>query len=81
MQVERSLSQEGDSGKRVSNAWVIFLWVRNNPPKGGLIPDETTFSKRTRLKAGILKIDLSPLDEPASYQLVGGVKAYQGDDG
>ena len=25
MQVERSLSQEGDSGKRVSNAWVIYL--------------------------------------------------------
>jgi hypothetical protein len=81
MQVERSLSQEGDSGKRVSNAWVIFLWVRNNLPKGGLIPDETTFSKRTRLKAGILKTDLSPLDEPASYQLVGEVKAHQGDDG
>ena len=81
MQVERSLSQEGDSGKRVSNAWVIFLWVRNNLPKGGLIPDETTFSKRTWLKAGILKIDLSPLVKPASYQLVGEVMAHQGDDG
>ncbi len=25
MQVERSLSSEGDSGERVSNTWVIFL--------------------------------------------------------
>ena|GEM_PF-633208 len=81
MQVERSLSQEGDSGKRVSNTWVIYLRVRNNPPKGGLIPDKTTVPKGPRLKVGILKMDLSPLDEPASYQLVGGVKAHQGEDG
>ena len=50
-------------------------------PKGVLIPDETTASKLLRLKAGILKMDLSPLDEPASYQLVGGVKAHQDYDG
>ena len=42
MQVERSLSSEGDSGERVSNAWVIFLWVRDNLSKDRLIPDETT---------------------------------------
>ncbi len=81
MQVERSLSSEGDSGKRVRNTWVIYLKVRDNLPKGKLIPDKTTVSKRPRLKMGILKTDLSLIDEPASYQLVGGVKAYQGDDG
>ena len=81
MQVERSLSSEGDSGKRVSNTWVIYLWVRKNLPKGELIPDKTTVSKKQRLKVGILKMDLPPLDKPASYQLVGEVKAHQGDDG
>ena len=81
MQVERSLSSEGDSGKRVSNAWVIFLWVRNNKPKGLLIPDKTTVSQKQWLKAGILKMDLPPLDKLASYQLVGEVKAHQGYDG
>ena len=81
MQVGRSLSHEGDSGKRVSNAWVIYLRVRDNLPKGKLIPDKTTVSQKLRLKRGILKMDLSPLDEPASYQLVGKVKAYQGYDG
>ena len=81
MQVERSLSQEGDSGKRVRNTWVIYLLVWNNPPKGELIPDETTTSQRLRLKMGILKMDLSPIDKPASYQLVGEVMAHQGYDG
>ena len=49
--------------------------------KDVLIPDKTTAPKGLRLKAGILKMDLSPLDEPASYQLVGEVTAHQGDDG
>ena len=49
--------------------------------KDKLIPDETTVSKKLRLKMGLLKMDLSPIDELASYQLVGGVKAYQGEDG
>ena len=81
MQVERSLSSEGDSGKRVRNTGVIYPRVWDNLPKGGLIPDKTTISQKLRLKAGILKMDLSPVDEPASYQLVGRVKAYQGYDG
>ena len=50
-------------------------------PKGVLIPDKTTVTKSLRLKVGILKMDLPPLDEPASYQLVGEVKAHQGYDG
>ncbi len=40
--------------------------------------DKTTIPKELRLKMGILKMDLSPIDELASYQLVGGVMAYQG---
>ncbi len=49
--------------------------------KDVLIPDETTAILWQGLKMGILKMDLSPKDKPASYQLVGGVKAYLGDDG
>ena len=52
MQVERSLSSEGDSGERVSNTWVICLWVRDNPSKDGLIPDETTTSYEVEVKDG-----------------------------
>jgi hypothetical protein len=29
------------SGARVSNAWVIYLWVGNNSGKLGLIPHNT----------------------------------------
>src|SRR5206468_5372051 len=32
------------SGERVSNTWVTYPWVRNNLPKGGLIPDDDTGS-------------------------------------
>ena len=81
MQVERSLSSEGDSGERVSNTWVIYLWVWDNLSKDGLIPDKTTIPQGSGLKVGILKMDPSPLAEPAAYQLVGRVMAYQGYDG
>ena len=37
----KSASADEYSGARVSNAWVIYPSVRNNPPKGGLIPDNT----------------------------------------
>ena len=37
----KSASADEYSGARVSNAWVICPPVRNNPPKGGLIPDNT----------------------------------------
>ncbi len=45
MQVERSLSSEGDSGKRVINAWVTYLRNRDNFAKARLIPDKTTILK------------------------------------
>ena len=36
------------SGKRVSNTWVIYLKVWNNPAKVGLMPNKT---KRTHVRA------------------------------
>ncbi len=60
MQVERSfwiLRPQGqeirfDSGKRVSNTWVIYLRVRDNIPKGMLIPDKTTTPHGVEVKGG-----------------------------
>ena len=48
----------------------ICLEVWDNSEKSELIPDSSRKGK-----------DLLLQDEPAYYQLVGGVKAYQGDDG
>ena len=62
MQVERSAS--ADSGKRVSNEWVIYLRVRDNIPKGVLIPDKTTTSHGVEVKDGDRKayhLKMSPL--------------------
>ena len=39
-----------DSGKRVSNTWVIYLRARDNIPKGVLIPNETTTSHGVEVK-------------------------------
>ena len=74
MQVERS-SQE-DSGRRVSNALVIYLRVGDNLPKGGLIPHYISVPHGTEIKGGSQGLPLE--DEPASYQLVGEVTAHQG---
>ena len=63
------------SGERVSNTWVTCLQLRDKPGKLGLIPD-IHFS----LPGGGWKV-FSAGDGPAAYQLVGGVMAYQGDDG
>ncbi len=59
----------------MSNTWVIYLVVGDNISKGVLIPHESTSVG----KGGISVLSL--LDEPASHQLVGRVKAYQGNDG
>ena len=63
------------SGERVSNTWVICPALWDKPGKLGLIPD-IHFS----LPGGGWKV-FSAGDGPAAYQLVGGVMAYQGDDG
>ena len=67
----------GESSKRVSNTWVIYLQVGDSPPKGGVIPNVVAPRMRGCLKAGIRK-DLSLDDEPMSHQLVGEVTAHQG---
>jgi hypothetical protein len=54
----------------------IYLGVGNNPAKAGLIP-HTTCTVMVQVKGR----NWPPFEEPMSYQLVGGVTAYQGDDG
>ena len=63
------------SGERVSNTWAICPALWDKPWKRGLIPDNTLPLHGGGLKAPAVQ------DEPAAYQLVGGVMAYQGDDG
>ena len=63
------------SGERVSNTWATCPWLWDNIWKQVLIPD-IDFPPH----GGLLKV-FSAGDGPAAYQLVGGVMAYQGDDG
>ena len=70
-----NLFREGISGERVSNTWAICPALWDKPWKRGLIPDMTTWGISWWWKAPAVQ------DEPAAYQLVGGVMAYQGDDG
>lgn len=65
----------GISGERVSNTWAICPRFWDNPGKPGLIPDMTRGRMVCAWKAPAI------WDGPAAYQLVGGVMAYQGDDG
>ena len=65
----------GQSRERVSITWVTCPWLWDNSKKLGLIPDVTADRMVWWWKAPAVK------DEPAAYQLVGGVMAYQGDDG
>ncbi len=68
------------SGERVSNTWVICPALRDKLGKLGLIPDRTTGCMFCGGKPK-LKSLCAVWDGPAAYQLVGGVMAYQGDDG
>jgi hypothetical protein len=63
------------SGERVSNTWVICPALWDKPWKRGLIPDRTCCCMVVCGKLFVV------WDEPAAYQLVGAVMAYQGDDG
>ena len=65
----------GISGERVRNTWATCPRPWDNPGKPELIPD-TLLRPHGRVRKG------PPVgDGPAAYQLVGGVTAYQGDDG
>ena len=61
-------------GKRESNTLVIYPEDRDNLAKAGIIPDSLcescSYSKAPAL-----------LEEPMFHQLVGEVRAHQGDDG
>ncbi len=60
----------------MSNAWATCLEDRDNSSKGLLIPDVVKCQHGHLIKGG------NPFrDGPASYQLVGEVKAHQGNDG
>ena len=62
------------SGERVSNESLTYPGLWDSCPKGQVIPDDISFSHEEDLKG-------KPLWEQAiSYQLVGRVTAYQGDD-
>jgi hypothetical protein len=64
----------------VSNTWVTCPPLRDKPGKLGLIPDRTDWCMLVGGKSVSLGV-LAVGDGPAVYQLVGGVMAYQGDDG
>ena len=79
MQVEReAVAIQLYSGERVSNTWVTYPRVGDNPPKGGLIP-HTVPVLRGRKESCTLSVAL--LDGLMPYQLVGEVTAHQGFDG
>ena len=62
------------SGARVSKASLMYPGLWDSCPKGQVIPDDITLSHDRVLKG-------PPVWEQAiSYQLVGRVTAYQGDD-
>ena len=65
-----------DSGRRVSNTWVIYPRFGDNSSKDGLIPDNIIRSYDWVIKGGSQELPVE--EEPAAYQLVGGVMAHQG---
>ena len=80
MQVERSfVAPQGakeDSGRRVSNTWVIYPRIGDNSAKAGLIPNDISGSHDLEIKGGSQELPFG--EEPAAYQLVGEVTAHQG---
>ena len=64
--------------------WVICLRDWDNPSKDGLIPDVIIFSLEEVMNGwgqAPQGVSLSLEDEPAAYQVVGGVMAHQAYDG
>ena len=59
----------------MSNTWATCPSLRNNLGKPGLMPNTLLGPHDPIRKAP------ADWDGPAAYQLVGGVTAYQGDDG
>jgi hypothetical protein len=70
-----ALFGERISGERVSNTWATYPQLGDKPGKPGLIPNDHGLPHGGACKG------FPGEDGPAAYQLVGGVTAYQGDDG
>ena len=68
------------SGVRVRNTWAICREMGDSSPKGELIP-HTVRGGFPPIPKPVVARRLAFPDEPAAYQLVGGVKAHQGYDG
>ena len=64
------------SGARVSNTWIIYLLRWDNGWKWPLIPDEVIQGILNYQRGG--PQGLAVKEESMGYQLVGGVRAYQG---
>ncbi len=62
------------------NTWIICPSAGDNSSKGLLIPHKLRVAAATVRKGGARK-GLSPEEESAAHQLVGGVMAHQGKDG
>jgi hypothetical protein len=78
MQVERAaVAIRLARGERVSNTWATCPRVRNNPPKGGLIPHHIPVAQVVGIKVHLW---WTPGEGPAADQLVGEVMAHQGCD-
>ena len=79
MQVEReAVAIQLYSGERVRNTWVTYPRVGNNPPKGGLMPRTLPVLRGGKESHAV---GMALKDGLMSYQLVGRVMAYQGNDG
>ena len=65
-----------NSGRRVSNTWVIYPRVGDNTAKAVLIPDNITGWHHLVIKGSSQELPIE--EEPAAYQLVGEVMAHQG---
>jgi hypothetical protein len=59
----------------VSSTWATYPSVGDNSGKPGLIPHSVT------VRMDGAESSNAQEDGPAAYQLVGGVTAYQGEDG
>ncbi len=65
-----------DSGRRVSNTWIIYPRIGDNISKEMLIPDNISGSHDLEIKGGSQGLPFK--EESAAYQLVGEVTAHQG---
>ena len=76
VQACKSYDLARDSGRRVSNAWVIYPRIGDNISKEMLIPNDIFGPQGLKIKDGSQEQSFE--EEPATYQLVGEVMAHQG---